>query len=208
MSEKQTVVIKLEVSEEKAEDILFMLEPELTEMDRDRLLSEFALLGFEHFYEWMSGQKRFRTLTEQYISWLEDVYTRLLPEDEIPSYARLYNRFNIPYGQAGYIIRVLNEKELPHLRLRAREELKAELEKCEKQATDLCARGDLDRAIPVRMTALASRELRNLTGKLYRKSARENRSTLLPERETGYGDFKTVAVPAMTIGELLEELGD
>lgn len=202
MSNDESVQVTLDLPKQVVDDILFMLQPELGEMDHEKILTAFALLGLEHFYDWMSGRKRCRTLTEQYIIWLEDVYTRLLPPAEVPAYSRLYNRFNIPYGQAGYIIRVLNERELPHLRIRAVEELKRALEKARQTAEQAVGKARPEQPIAVNLSSLASRELCNLANSLYRRFP----ETLLPQRETGYGDVRTVMVPAKTLIEMLREL--
>lgn len=202
MKEDELESITIEVPKDIIDDILFMMTPEMGEINKEEIVAEFALLGFEHFYEWISGKKRHRTLTEQYIGWLENVYMRLLPEDEVPAYSRLYNRFNIPYGQAGYIIRVLNERELPHLRRRARAELKRALERASPKAAEAIGINRLEQVFAIRVSSLANRELRSIANALYRK----DEETLLPERSYSYGDIKTVMLPAKTLVEVLKEL--
>ena len=202
MAENQLESITIQVPTEVVEHILFMMEPELGEMDRDGILRDFASLGFQHFYDWLSGRKRYRTLTEQHTEWLENTYTRLLPEEEVPSYSRLYNKFNIPYGQAGYMMRVLVERELPHLRATARQKLKEALGRALPKAQEAIEDSRPDQPIKVTLSLLAEREVRNAVNVLYRKDD----ATLLPERSSTYGDQKTVMLPAKTLGELLEEL--
>jgi len=202
MAENRLASITVQVPTEIVDHILLMMEPELGEIDRDATLTDFASLGFEQLYDWLSGRKRYRTLTEQCTEWLENIYTRLLPEDEVPSYSRLYNKFNIPYGQAGYIIRVLNERELPHIRARAREQLREALRKALPTAQDAIRNNVPHQPVKVTLSLSADRELRHLVNVLYRK----DEATLLPESSTTYGDQKSVMLPAKTIGELVDEL--
>jgi hypothetical protein len=202
MAQEQVESITIRVPREIAEDIVFMLEPELGELDREDVLGKFSLLAFQHLYDWLSGRKRYRTITEQHTDWLENIYTRLLPPDEVPGYSRLYNRFNIPYGQAGYIIRVLVERELPHLRTRAREELRSALANVLPDATDAIEEDRPHQPLRVTVSLLADRELCNAADTLYRR----DNATLLPQRSHGYGDNRTVMVPAKTVLQILDEL--
>jgi hypothetical protein len=205
VAENRLTRVALQVPTEIVEHILLMMEPEMGEMDREdreRILGEFASLGFEQLYDWLSGRKRYRTLTEQHTEWLENIYTRLLPEAEVPGYSRLYNKFNIPYGQAGYIIRVLLERELPHLRRRAREDLKSALENVLPDAQEAIEDNRPDQPLRLTLSLLAEGELRNAANVLYRRDD----ATLLPEKSFSYGDTRTVMLPAKTVGEVLEDL--
>lgn len=194
--------VTIHVPQEIIEKIKFLLEPEFGDLDEDEIIEKFALIGFEQFYNWISGNKRYRTLTEQHIAWLENVYTRLISDDEVPSYSRLYNKFNIPYGRAGYMIRVLNERNLPYLRDKAREELLEALEEVRENAQEAIDENRLGQKFAIRITSLASRELRDITNVLYRR----DRATILPKSSTSYGDIKTIMVPALTVIEVLDEL--
>lgn len=200
MNGEDRMEISIQIPVKEVEEILIMMAPDIGEMDQERVLKSFVNLGYQHFYEWLSSNKRYRTLTEQYIEWLEDIYTHLLPEEEPPSYSRMYNRFNIPYGQSGYMIRVLNERELPHIRRRALEELKESLENVVPGAKKAIQQKRPEQPFRISLSLQASRELRNITNLLYRI----NDETLLPERSSSYGDIKTEMVPAQTVLDVLE----
>ena len=199
MNGEDRVEISIQIPVKEVEDILIIMAPDIREMDREQVLKVFVNLGYQHFYEWLSSNKRYRTLTEQYIEWLEDIYTQLLPEDEPPSYSRLYNRFNIPYGQSGYMIRVLNERELPHIRRRALEELKEALVEVVADAEKAIRKKRPDQLFRITLSLQASRDLRNITNMLFRI----NEETLLPERSSTYGEVKTEMVPAQTVLDVL-----
>jgi len=77
--------------------------------------------------DWISAAKRYNSLTEQYTDWMEQFYAHLLPEQEAPTAERMFNSFNLPYGQAQYIARVLNNRAQAHWRAHAVDLLKSTL---------------------------------------------------------------------------------
>lgn len=161
-----------------------------------------AELAFEQFYGWLSGAKRYRTLTEQYIDWVESIYKELLPPQERPTIERLYGKFNIPHGQATYICRVLNDKALSHWRLRALQELKTALEDKSAKAKEMIGKGEKEKPLILRISSLASIELRNMTVAMFEG----DRSVLVPKIESSYGDIRTVSIPAQTLERVLSQL--
>ena len=74
----------------------------------------------------LAGQKRYLSLSHQYIEWIQSVYELLLPDEEY-TYQTIYDRFNFPPGTAGYIARVLRSRQNTSLHQRAIESLKAKL---------------------------------------------------------------------------------
>jgi hypothetical protein len=160
-----------------------------------------AELAVHHFASWISGARRHRSLSEQYADWIQSLYERLLP-DEAPSVYRLYNAFNMPYGQAQYIARVLREKSLKKWRLLAVKELKAALGVHRKAAADFEKKGEADQMLAVRISKLANTELARLCDELTRSDP-----GFLPPRDVrGYGDTRVVEIPARTIIALLPTL--
>ena len=90
----------------------------------DDLAQALLPLAVGAWLSWLSGEKRYNSLTEQYTDWIEQIYKNLLPQTEAPSVDRLFNSFNVPYGQAQYIARVLTNRTLASWRAQAREELR------------------------------------------------------------------------------------
>jgi len=77
----------------------------------DEVVQTLLQLAAEAWSSWLSGAKRYNTLTEQYTDWIEKMYEHLFPEEtEAPSAQRLNSSFNVPYGKAQYIARVLNDR--------------------------------------------------------------------------------------------------
>src|SRR5712691_467473 len=62
-----------------------------------------------------SGARRYRSLTELYLDWLEQIYATLLTAAK-PTSTYLYQRLNFSFGAASYLTRVLLSKEQSHWR--------------------------------------------------------------------------------------------
>jgi hypothetical protein len=157
-----------------------------------------AEIAVHHFASWISGARRHRSLSEQYTDWIGSLYERLLP-DEAPSVYRLYNAFNLPYGQAQYIARVLREKSLRRWRELAVKELKAALAQHKREAAEFEKNSEPDQMIAVRISRLANTELARLCDEL----SRNDRGYLPPRDVRGYGDTRVIEIPARTVTALL-----
>ncbi len=94
---------------------------------KDELAPALLQLAASAWIDWISGSKRYNSLTEQYTDWIEQIYEALLPESEAPSPERLFNSFNVPFGQAQYIARVLNNRSMARWRVHALNQLKNRL---------------------------------------------------------------------------------
>jgi hypothetical protein len=163
---------------------------------------ELAQLAVGAWLSWLSGEKRYNSLTEQYVDWFEQIYEHLLPETEAPSTERLFNSFNVPYGQAQYIARVLNNRDTARWRDYAREELKAQL-RGQKEEIDKCiAKGDELAPIEIVLSKTAARVLRTITNDLLRESRREEDMPHV----SGSGDFVAVTMTAGTCKKVCKEL--
>jgi len=162
--------------------------------------TKFAQLAFETFAEWITGQTRFRSLTEQHIAWVEALYEALLPAGEVPTVERLYNGFNMTHGQAAYISRVLGEKNLPRWRQQATKEVKDALKKKKEVAQKWVADDNAVKECEVRLSKLAGRELLRLAEQV----CRDDDKLQLPKLRSKGTDLAAVAVPAGTLLKLLE----
>ena len=84
-------------------------------------------LALDSWLQTFAGHNRYRSLTEQYLDWLKQIYTTLL-RDEEPSERRLFTQLNFPFGQAQYLARILRDQRLGAWRRKALESLKLALE--------------------------------------------------------------------------------
>jgi len=97
--------------------------------------TKFAQLAVQQAIDWITGRRRYGSLTEQHADWIEDLFDSFFP-NEAPRAQRLYNNFNLPYGQAQYLARVLNDRSQPRFRARARAELRPGLESLREAANN------------------------------------------------------------------------
>jgi hypothetical protein len=137
----------------------------------EELAQAWLPLAVEAWLSWLSGEKRYNSLTEQYTDWIEKIYKDLLPT-EAPSTERLFNSFNVPYGQAQYIARVLNNRETARWREQALDELKAELGK-RKDDVYSWAPDRAEDGVDMVLSKLAVRGLDDTIDNLYRESPGE-----------------------------------
>lgn len=190
--------VTIQIPDQAVADIGFMMDASDEEAAAGAC-ERFAALAFRLFYDWITGAKRYRSLTEQYIEWVANIYTELLPPEESPNVFRLYNKFNIPHGQATYICRVLNERALAHWRERAVAELRIALEEKREKAQGFVDKAEPERMMVVKVSNLASLELRNITNTLFSV----DHSILPPTVSSSYGEIRSVSVPAQTLLRVL-----
>lgn len=101
----------------------------------DAQLEVIARLALDSWVDLFSGRKRYRSLTEQYLEWLESVYTEVLTEEE-PGERRLFSQCHFPYGQAQYLARILREQQIGTWRKKALRRLRQALSDRVKDAKD------------------------------------------------------------------------
>jgi hypothetical protein len=77
----------------------------------DAQLEIIARLALDSWVDLFAGRKRYRSLTEQYLEWLESIYAHVLTEEE-PRERRLFSQCHFPYGQAQYLARILREQQM------------------------------------------------------------------------------------------------
>lgn len=115
---------------------------------------EFFQLAVEQWTRFVFGRDRFRSVSELSQSWLGQLFEAEVIEAPLGQ-SLLVKDFNMPYGQAAYIARVLEERDIPTLRKRIRasllKKLQTELEKA--------GRLGLDADVEIRLHKSERREL-------------------------------------------------
>lgn len=137
-------------------------------LDTQATANIFAELAVSAWIDWLSGNKRYRSLTDQYTEWIETLYLYLLSEHEVPSIDRIYNAFNVPYGQAQYISRVLSNKSLTRWRRKAIERLKNAMEEKLPEIEEWLNDGRSDSNAEIVVDQLASIELKLVVERIFR----------------------------------------
>ena len=188
-------MIEIELSQED----LTVLKTAFGDNITDDVVSTFVGLATKAWLGWISGSERYNSLTEQYTHWVEQIYTSLLPRDEPPSPERLYSSFNIPYGQAQYIARVLGNKALTSWRMQAKvallerlREKKPEVDEwlnSEKSIKPSDARTD-----HITLHRLGYQELKMELARLYR----QDHEHVIPPRVHTEGNLVLVQISPLT----------
>jgi hypothetical protein len=97
------------------------------DVNTDEVAAQIAQIAFDEWVDWMSGERRFSSDTDQSIDRVINIYAQVMPSIE-PEVGVLYNRFNIPYGRARYIIQAITNRQLRSLNQQAQERLVATLQ--------------------------------------------------------------------------------
>lgn len=104
----------------------------------ERIDREYEQLCVELVSEWLLGERRFESVSQQTEHWLARLYD-VIYVDEQPEATRLYERFQIPLPRAQYVARLLMARRAAQWRNAARVELRATLRRLEKSARDAIA---------------------------------------------------------------------
>jgi hypothetical protein len=104
-------------------------------LDADKV-QQVLTLSLDSWLGVFSGTRRYRSLTELYLDWLEQIYSSILTAAK-PTSTYLYQRLNFSYGAASYLTRVLLAKEQSHWRELARAEIRKALQEREKEALEI-----------------------------------------------------------------------
>jgi hypothetical protein len=163
-------------------------------------LADFCRTAAEEALAWLSGDRVYGSLTDQYIHWVEAYFPLLFPA-VMPTANRLYNEFMIPAGRAAYVARILAEKRQAFWRAKAREELASAMEAKRSEAEAFMKNKDFFEPVPLTISALAERELRSIETQLF-----EADRTLSTYKTTNRKpDIVTVEVPAKTFVLVLDQ---
>jgi hypothetical protein len=201
MPSDTATTIAVSIPDETKSGLTRAFGPFKTKKEEQDAILRFANLAVSALSDWLTGNKRYRSLTEQYIDWVEQVYTDLLPQEEAPSTERIYNSLNMPYGQAAYISRVLASKTLVHWRTIAAKELRDALKDAEKNARQYVKDGDQGQGVNIQVSQVAVHELIRVCS----TRRRSDRSYLMPQPGASSGDFRFVSIPACTIVDLIDK---
>jgi hypothetical protein len=188
---KKTITIQL--SEEQVADLQGAFES-LTEAKPPNLSADqfqsIAQLAAESWIDLVAGRNRYRSLTEQYLNWLDKIYAHVLTDEE-PSERRLYTRLHFPYGQAQYLARILREQHLGSWRKRSLHQLRAELEAKRTDAKKFVKDGRGEEQVALNISKGSKVELDNILG------------TLVERRVQGISPVKTVGSMGSSVAVLI-----
>ena len=122
------------------------------------LCKAIAQLAVDEWLNWLSGERRFLSLTEQHIERVSCMYERLLPGDR-PTPSEISYRFKLPEGQAAYISRVLSDRKFTKWRALGLAELKRLLNSRASDAAQRLKDREGEKKVSLKMSKMAVREL-------------------------------------------------
>ena len=155
--------------------------------------------------EWLVGDKRFESQTQQTEYWLSRFYDEI-HDDEQPDATRIYERFGLNLPRAGYIARLLRARGVAQWRQTARKELKVQLERYLVKAEAAKKDGQAHiQEFDLSLSPGAADEMRVMYDRI---------SAFVPERERpkppkpkpSFGASRWLSVPAETLLLLLASL--
>jgi hypothetical protein len=106
-----------------------------------RIEADFDKLCVELVSDWLLGERRFESVSQQTEHWLARLYD-VLYVDEQPEASRLYERFRLPLPRAQYLARLLMARRAGQWRKAARTELIATLGRLKASAGDAVEAGE------------------------------------------------------------------
>lgn len=193
--------IELDVDDEQVAFLASALKFPSDGNGRQEALQRFCAFSLEIVTEWMKGTTRPRTLTEQYIVWLTKIYEEFFP-DEIPSATHLYNHLSIPYGQAQYIARVLNENSIAQWRIKGKQHLLNALNKKKTDAEEEVKGNSPDLGISVIVHKNCGIEL----ARVYTELRQVTPDVFQPKKKAAFADDVEFEIPAETLLKTIEFL--
>jgi len=155
--------------------------------------------------EWISGERRFESQSQQIESWLARLYEELFV-DEQPTPARIYARFGLPLSRSQYFSRLLFTRRAGHWRDRARQDLKEQLRSFKDKAERaIHEKRGKTQSYEMSLSRGAFEELVPLYDRLADVASGEDRPAP-PKRIPGVGTFVRCSITAEVVLALINEL--
>jgi hypothetical protein len=174
----------------------------LSEAERDRALKQFCQVAVKMQTEWIAGRARYRSLTDLNLQIVQELYETILP-DEQPTPHALFNNFNLPYGQAAYLARVLAEKDIQKWRTAALKELALSVSDLMDEKKDVNDKVAKDTFARLEISVAAARELKNVCDDIKKC---EPKTFMLPEYGSPNGSYLIVKITVATLRRINTQL--
>lgn len=128
------VRIQVEIPDELVEEIEAIF-PQQREAART-----LASIAVEEYVQWLTGERRPSKVTDINIQRITQIYERILHDDS-PDVSTLVRRFNLPLGQARYLVQAMNYQDSRALRQRGLRRLVTSLRNQQIDVPDGTPRG-------------------------------------------------------------------
>lgn len=172
---------------------------------RSHLDEKLEKLAAELLLEWVVGEKRFESQSQQSEYWLSRFYEEVFV-DEQPDATRIYERFGMSLPRAGYLSRLLRARRIAQWRHAARLELKMQLERKREDAEVAKAENTAHvQEFDVSLSSGAVDEMRVIYDRLS-ASFTERERPRPPKAKSRFGNARWFGLPAETLLLVLEDL--
>jgi len=193
----------------RLDDLLAQAIPSLEQDSSPRakaaLKAKLKDLAAEMLLEWVVGEKRFDSQSQQTEYWLSRFYEEIY-EDEQPDPTRIYERFNLSLARSSYVTRLLRARRMPQWRKAAQTELKTQLARLKKKAEQSKKEGTAHiQDFDVSLSSGAADELRVIYDRIS-ESIEENERPRPPKIKPVFGSAKWFSLPADTLLLILDAL--
>jgi hypothetical protein len=176
-----------------------------TRQSATKLEQRLQPLAAELLLEWLVGEKRFESQSQQTEYWISRFYEEIFI-DEQPDVTRIYSRFGIPLARASYVARLLRARATTTWRKAARVELKKRLN--DKKASALQEKKDGQAHIieyDIGLSTGAADELRVMYDRIVAATG-EAEQPKPPRAKPSFGGLRWVSVPAETLLLVLDQI--
>jgi hypothetical protein len=165
---------------------------------KKNLKSNLEDLGTTLLLEWLVGDKRFESQSQQTEYWLSRFY-EVIFVDEQPDATRIYERFGISLPRASYLTRLLRARRAAQWRQAARAELKTQLERHKAAALTAEKEGQAHvQDFDLSLSSGAADELRVLYDRIAAFMPEKERPRP-PKPRPSFGNSRWLGVPAETL---------
>jgi hypothetical protein len=162
-------------------------------------------LAAELLFEWLTGDQRFESQSQQTEYWLSRFYDEVFA-DEQPDATHIYTRFGLTLPRAGYVARLLRARGTATWRQAARVELTKRLKEREASARQEQAEGQGQISeYDIGLSPGASDELRVLYDRLV-ATTNEADQPKPPKAKPSFGGLRWLSVPGDTLLQILKLL--
>ncbi len=164
----------------------------------ERLMSELVL-------EWLLGEKRFESQSQQTEYWISRFYEAIF-NDEQPDPTKIYARFGLSLPRAAYVARMLRARHAAQWRAAARKEVKAQLTRHKKSADEAKKEGRVHVIeFDLSLSPGAADEMRVIYDRIS-EFANDKERPRPPKPKPSYGASRWLSMPAETLLLILERI--
>lgn len=162
-------------------------------------------LAIELLLEWLVGDRRFESQSQQSEYWLSRLYEEIFV-DEQPDATRIYERFGLSLPRANYLAKLLRARRATQWRLAGRLELKTQLERHKERAENAKNEGQGHiTEFDISLSPGGADELRVVYDRVAAFEPERERPKP-PKQKPSFGNSRWLGIPAETLLIILDSL--